>query len=187
MAGQELLVEPAEKDLDLEKEKLRVQLQERIKRDEQLCVPSVRRFIESMERPREHHGKFASIVSLMRDGEELAESVQRALTNGDRFRPLLTLPPVCRHRQRCEFTGLRLMDVWRYFRHTWSNQYVSTPGRSMPMLVRDRAVASHPVIGIASIGSAIVQLSERDKYIGWNSDDVLERIEQRPTAATLGG
>ena len=65
--------------------------------------------------------------------------------------------------ERCEWTGLRMMDVWRYFRHTWSNQYLSTPGRSMAVLVRDRAAENHPVIGIAALGSAIVQLGHRDR------------------------
>src|SRR4051812_28501983 len=51
-------------------------------------------------------------------------------------------------RTRPEFTGLRLMDVWRYFRHTWTNQYTSVPGRTMVFLVRDRASENHPVIGI---------------------------------------
>lgn len=183
-SGNTLVVEPAEKDLDVEKEKLRVQLQERLKRDEQLSVASVRRFVEAMESPREYQGRFASIFSLMRDGEELAEAVQAALASNTALSavvdPYLQFVDA---EVRCEFTGLRLMDVWRYFRHTWSNQYVSTPGRSMPILVRDRAAANHPVIGIASIGSAIVQLSERDKFIGWNSEDVLARIEERPSAA----
>lgn len=182
-SGTTLLVDPAEKDVDVEKEKLRVQLQERLKRDEQLNIASVRRFVETMERPREHAGQFASIFSLMRDGEELAGALQAALVNETALSaavdPYLQFVDA---EVRCEFTGLRLMDVWRYFRHTWSNQYVSTPGRSMPLLVRDRAGANHPVIGIASIGSAIVQLSERDKFIGWNSDDLLAGLEERPSA-----
>jgi hypothetical protein len=31
------------------------------------------------------------------------------------------------------------MDIWRYFRHTWTYQYTSVPGRTMMFLVRDQA------------------------------------------------
>ncbi|HEY9228259.1 MAG TPA: Druantia anti-phage system protein DruA [Gemmatimonadaceae bacterium] len=79
-------------------------------------------------------------------------------------------------------TGLRLMDVWRYFRHTWTTTYNSTPGRKMYVLIRDRAVPEHPVIGIAALGSAIVQLSDRDRWIGWSSDAFLARLQAEPSA-----
>ncbi len=39
----------------------------------------------------------------------------------------------------------------------------------MLLLVRDRAAPFHPVIGIAALGSAIVQIKERDDWIGWQS------------------
>jgi hypothetical protein len=58
-----------------EAEKTRVRKQELLKRTEQLRTPSVRRFVEGMEQPHEHRGRFVSIYSLMRDGEELAESL----------------------------------------------------------------------------------------------------------------
>src|SRR5690606_31873353 len=83
---------------------------------------------------------------------------------------------------RCELTGLRLQDIWRYFRHTWSNQYTSTPGRTMAMLVRDRAVPMHPVIGIAALGSPIVQIKERDTWIGWDAAAFLENVMAAPSA-----
>ena len=60
--------------------------------------------------------------------------------------------------ERCRHTGLLLTDIWRYFRHTWTNYYATTPGRTMQLLVRDRAATFHPVIGIAALVSAIVQI-----------------------------
>src|SRR5207248_1488907 len=82
---------------------------------------------------------------------------------------------------RCSTTGLRLQDIWRYFRHTWVNQYVSVPGRSMMILVRDRAASFHPVIGIAALSSPIVQIRERDLWIGWHPTVFVEQAQANPT------
>jgi hypothetical protein len=73
------------------------------------------------------------------------------------------------------------MDVWRYFRHTWTNQYTSVPGRTMMFLVRDRAAANHPVMGIGALSSPIMQIRERDSWIGWHPDTFLERVRREPT------
>jgi hypothetical protein len=123
-----------------------------------------------MERRRVHDGRFVSIFSLMRDGRELASALQMAraaLTNGT-TKPLdAIIAPylqVAATGERCAFTGLLLQDIWRYFRHTWSNQYTSVPGRTMMFLVRDAAASHHPVIGIAALSSPIVQIRERDEY-----------------------
>src|SRR5262249_21900902 len=85
--------------------------------------------------------------------------------------------------QECAITGLRLMDVWRYFRHTWAMPYNSIPGRSMLLLIRDAAAQNHPVIGIAALGSAIAQLSCRDRWIGWMPEEFLGRIQNQPSVA----
>lgn len=70
----------------------------------------------------------------------------------------------------CKHTGLRLNDIWRYFRHTWVNSYRSVPGRSMMVLVRDAAGPNHLIIGLAALGSSVVQSSVRDAWIGWDSN-----------------
>jgi len=82
----------------------------------------------------------------------------------------------------CKLTGLRLMDVWRYFRHTWTTPYFSTPGRRMLFLVRDRAAQNHPVVGIGALGSAIVQLAPRDAFIGWTIERLWTEISMKPSA-----
>lgn len=51
----------------------------------------------------------------------------------------------------------------------------------MPILVRDRAVNNHPVIGIAAVGSPVVQLAHRDRALGWMPAEVIDRIRQQPT------
>jgi hypothetical protein len=169
-------------------EKARIRAAHAVDRDIQLQQPSVRRFIEEMERRRLHKGEWFSIFSLMRDGRELADRLTAAVLNpsgslrDDALRA--TIDPyiqVARAGRRCAFTGLDLLDVWRYFRHTWSTTYQSTPGRKVFLLVRDRAAANHPVVGIAALGSPIVQLSVRDRWIGWTPDQVLAALrESRP-------
>jgi hypothetical protein len=166
-------------------EKHRVRRQELLKRDEQLAVPSVRRFVAEMEKPREFSGRFVSIFSLMRDGHELRSALEAVGTVDEARVTLRTVVDpyvqIVTNTDRCRHTGLRLGDIWRYFRHTWSNQYTSTPGRTMLLLVRDRAAPFHPVIGIAALGSPIVQIKERDDWIGWQSSAFVTALDERPT------
>lgn len=169
-------------------EKARIRRQELVKRNAQLRQPSVQRFLESMERQRLHNGDFVSIYSLMRDGRELAAGLREArthLNNGwaDALSKLVDpyLEFVTSEDAACQHTGLRLMDVWRYFRHTWTNQYTNVPGRTMAFLVRDRAAANHPVMGIGALSSPIMQIRERDSWIGWHPETFLARVRREPT------
>jgi len=178
-------VRPPRAEGDPQAEKERVRQQELLKRDEQLMKPSVRRFVADMERPREYLGSFVSIFNLMRDGGELAAALASAAAEAKDDPSLLrkAIDPyvqVVSREARCEHTGLRLVDIWRYFRHTWTNQYTSTPGRTLPLLVRDRAAPFHPVIGIAALGSAVVQIRERDQWIGWQPQAFLEHLDRQP-------
>ena len=130
----------------------------------QLATKSVQNFILNME----NNGVF----SLMRDGKELAEAL--------RLNPSQAIEPYLQFAEgnhRCEQTGLRLMDIWRYFRYTWVNAYRSTPGRSVRILVRDGAAANHPVIGIASLGNTVIQQTVRDNWIGWNVETFLKNFD----------
>ncbi|MCC6644557.1 MAG: DUF4338 domain-containing protein [Polyangiaceae bacterium] len=168
-------------------EKARLRRQELVKRDGQLKQAAVQKFLRSVERPRLFDGRFVSIFSLMRDGRALAEGLRRArahANNGwagvlaevtDPYLEFVTEDATC------QFTGLRLMDVWRYFRHTWSNQYTSVPGRTMMFLVRDRAAPLHPVVGIGALSSPVMQIRERDTWIGWHPDTFLARVRAEPS------
>jgi hypothetical protein len=178
-------VKPPSAETDAEAERTRVRRQELIKRDEQLRQPSVARFVSAMEEPREYGGRFVSIFSLMRDGRELAEGLGALGEVRDQEALRALIDPyvqIVEAGQRCERTGLRLTDVWRYFRLTWSNQHTSTPGRTMMLLVRDRAAPDHPVIGIAALASAVVQIRERDDWIGWQPEALLSEWTGRPSA-----
>lgn len=171
-----------------EERKAQIRAAHLIERDVQLSQPSVRRFVREMERRRLHKGEWHSVFSLMREGRELAAALRRAASFHDQRQRLVALRTcidayvqVIDSEAVCEFTGLRLVDVWRYFRHTWNTSYQSTPGRKVWFLVRDRAAPNHPVIGIGALGSAIVQLSTRDAWIGWRADEFLARVQHKPT------
>jgi hypothetical protein len=144
-----------------------------VRRDEQLAKSSVRDFIRGMERWRVHHGRRTSILSLMRDGRSLSEAIARGTSVQDLMEPYLQFVSA---NEICKYTGLRLQDIWRYFRHTWSSPYESVPGRSLQLLVRDSSVVDHPVIGIAALSSAAVRLGPRDRYIGWDTEQVTDRL-----------
>lgn len=149
-----------------------------VARDQQLKQQSVRDFIASMERRRLHGSSFTSIFSLMRDGRELSEELRvirdatddlslRAEALREVVDPYIQ---VIQGDEVCEHTGLKLRDIWRYFRHTWTTVYKTTPGRSMSILIRDRAASNHPVVGIAALSSPIMQTRARDLWIGWHSE-----------------
>ena len=170
-------------------EKERIRAQELMKRDEQLTKPTVRAFIEQMERPRAYAGQEVSITALMRDGRELACELGAARDKDD---PVAAAAGVIRPylqfvgtNDRCDETGFRLADIWRYFRSTWANQATSTPGRTMRFLVRDAGAEHHPVMGIGALGSPVAQLRDRDAWIGWDADGFLRRLRDIGAPAAL--
>lgn len=129
-------------------------------RDNQLTEDSHKRFIYGVERP----NRFSSckpVTDLIADGRRLHEQLLRvqALTGSERSEALLG---VCRpylqlvSEERDQFTNIRLIDIWRYFRHSWSTRYRSSPGRNLFYLVRDAAQPNHPIIGISALGNTVM-------------------------------
>jgi len=167
---------PPQSETDHDLEKQRIRRQELLRRDQQLSRPSVRRFIQSMESLRQHGDRLVSVFNLMRDGRDLAQKLADH-PGSNVIQPYVQIVD----ESTDEYTGLRLHDIWRYFRHTWSNPYGTVPGRSMEVLVRDAAADCHPVIGLAAVSSAVVQIAERDTWIGWNTDEFLQRIQDAPS------
>jgi hypothetical protein len=143
-----------------------------MRRSEQLREAAARDFVTSMERPRLTSTGRASIYDLMCDGGELAARVSRESTSI----PIVPYLQLVGPDDVCQQSGLRLQDIWRYFRHTWSNAYESVPGRSVQLLVRDAAAPCHAVIGVLSLGSAAIKIRCRDHEIGWDSELVLADI-----------
>jgi hypothetical protein len=66
----------------------------------------------------------------------------------------------------CPHTGLRLHSIFRYFRHLWSFPYGDTPGRSLPILIRDAGQPNHPICGLLCLASPILRLRVRDEELG---------------------
>ena len=168
--------------------KQRVRTGHLFERDAQLREQSVVEFIKSMERRRRGPSGWVSVFSLMRDGRELGDKLRAAafeVHEGKRSELLArAVSPYVQAVQSdaiCSLTGLRLTDIWRYFRHTWVSTYKSSPGRSMLLLIRDGAAPNHPLIGIAAMGSSMAQQTERDQWIGWDSDVFLKKLEENPT------
>lgn len=174
--GLTLIRPPSPVTDDPVREKERIRNGHLLERDSQLAEDATRRFITDMERQRFYKGQWVSIFSLMRDGKALSE--QLAAGGQDCIAPYLQFvsPDAA-----CPHTGLRLQDIWRYFRHTWTTVYHSTPGRQMAILIRDGAASHHPIIGIASLGSSVVQLGPRDQWIGWTPARVIHEMQEAPS------
>lgn len=183
-----LVAAPPKHLREVMEEKGRVRGQLHVSRDEQLASDASRQFIRKMETQRLFEGRWASIFSLMRDGRDLAAALREANKAPTPQRPealdsvIQPYLQVVTEGGRCPHTGLLLQDIWRYFRHTWSNAYRTTPGRNVNLIVRDAAAPNHPVIGIAALISSAAQIGIRDDWIGWSSDRVLADMNQRPSA-----
>jgi hypothetical protein len=181
-----------EQETDPEKLRTRIRAQLHAERDAQLRQPATQEFLKDMERRRFHKAAFPSIYSLMRDGPELSASLKAALRHRGQERQLVALSKCLQPYLQfvsedgvCEHTGIRLIDIWRYFRHTWASPYKSVPGRSMMVLMRDAGAPYHPVMGIAALSSAAVAMSARDEALGWTVERVLARMKDLPTKALV--
>jgi hypothetical protein len=169
-------------------EKERVRKAHLIERDATLAKRTLTDFIRGMERQRLTSKGWHSIFSLMRDGRELAKQLT-ALdhASGGRDQVSLASDVISPYIQFvegddiCDQTGLKLRDIWRYFRLTWVNEYKSVPGRSVMILIRDAAAPNHPVIGIAALGSSVVQQRVRDELIGWDASGFSSRFAEEPS------
>ncbi len=142
-------------------------------RNKQLESDSFKKFILRMERQKKYMGKVVSIKSLTAPVNRLLSTIQEQ--KADAIRPYLQI--VQSSTDRDEHTGYRLLDIWRYFRLTWTLPHKPTPGRNIFVLVRDSAQECHPVIGIAALGSSIVQITCRDNEIGWTIESLRERLQ----------
>ena len=143
-------------------------------RDEQLTEPATQRFVFDMERPRWFKGRQISVQDLFVNPSLMAHDLERRIAAPHRKRDGLLDGAIQPYLQLAtedpdEHSGLRLMDIWRYARYTWSLPYNTTPGRRMQYLVRDAARDLHPIIGIGALGSSMVQISPRDLEIGWDT------------------
>lgn len=176
------------KHLSIEEEKSRIRKGHLFQRNRQLLEKSVKEFIEKCERKRLTKYGWQSIFSLMRDGIELSEKLRNInliQDESDRLNNLSdVIKPYIQFAEKDkidEFTSIPLLDIWRYFRHTWITPYKVLPGRSMAILIRDAGAPNHPVIGIAALGSSVAQFTQRDKWIGWDAETFIQNITENPS------
>lgn len=158
-----------------------------INRNNQLKEIETQRFIERMQRPKKIGNERKSVLDLIDDGKELSEyfSDIQYLSN-DKICSLLEkfIKPevvVCYpedpyyqdEEHYCPYTGLKLKDIWRYFRLTWSIEYKSSFGKSFPILIRNAARPNKPIIGIAQLRSTNLGDNARDTMIGWVNEEMI--------------
>jgi hypothetical protein len=77
-------------------------------------------------------------------------------------------------------------DLFRLFRYYWSSPYSEYVGRRIKIIIRDYALPTRPIIGIAALGSPIIHIPERDDYIGWNKSERTKRINYMMDAYVIG-
>lgn len=170
-----------EQSIDDVKARVRAALQ--TTRLRQLREPSVRQFLTRMERPTLRPPGRKSVLDLIDDGAVLAKILKKigALPIEQRDDELAkVIDPVvelCESGAKCPDTGLGLIDIWRYFRHTWAHEYRSVPGRQMLVLIRNAARPHRPIMGIAMLASPVMRLGTRDRWIGWLRESAQEKLQ----------
>jgi hypothetical protein len=131
-----------------------------------------------MERRQYYRNEWVSIYSLMRDGSELAEGLRRvrayAGPTASEHCATSSIPYVqLVDDARREQTGFLLKEIWRYFATRGLQPIKAFPaemcGSSFEIVRRSITLSSE----FAALGSAIVQLTVRDQWIGWNRDAFL--------------
>lgn len=77
-------------------------------------------------------------------------------------------------------------DIFRFFRFSWSSPYSEYVGRRIKLLIRDNALPGKPLIGIAALGSSIIHIPDRDKWMGWDKETRTKNLIYTMDAYVLG-
>lgn len=77
-------------------------------------------------------------------------------------------------------------DLFRAYRYYWSSPASEYVGRRIRIIVRDAALPYKPVIGIAAIGSSIIRIADRDRWIGWDLKTRTQRLVYIMDAYVVG-
>ena len=78
------------------------------------------------------------------------------------------------------------LDIFRIFRFSWSSPYSEYVGRRIKLLIRDNALPTKPLIGIAALGSSIIHIPNRDRWIGWDKETRTKNLIYTMDAYVLG-
>ena len=77
-------------------------------------------------------------------------------------------------------------DLFRVCRFYWSSPYSEYVGRRIKLLIRDSSLPNRPLIGIAALGSSIIHIPERDKWVGWDTKARTRNLVYTMDAYVLG-
>lgn len=77
-------------------------------------------------------------------------------------------------------------NLFRIFRYYWSSPYSEYVGRRIRLLIRDDGIDGNPLIGIAALGSSIIHIPDRDRWIGWDKETRTNNIVYTMDAYVLG-
>lgn len=91
---------------------------------------------------------------------------------------------ICPRIEVCETQNQH--DIFRIFRYYWSSPSSDYVGRRIRLLIRDDGVKGSPIIGIAALGSSIIHIPDRDKWIGWDTETRTNRIIYMMDAYVIG-
>jgi hypothetical protein len=78
------------------------------------------------------------------------------------------------------------LNIFRFFRFYWSSPYSEYVGRRIKLLIRDSALPQRPLIGIAALGSTIVHIPDRDKWVEWDTKARTKNLVYTMDAYVLG-
>ena len=139
-------------------------------------------FIKKLRTP-PFGSKIKSIDVLVDNGDELKslfEKVNKIKNENQKINELKKIikPEIqhCLLDETCSITGIRLLDIWRYFRLTWSMPYQTSNARTMPFLVRNGARPNKPVIGIFQLVNPFFNNTGRNSFLKW--DNYLSAIQE---------
>ena len=131
-------------------------------------------FIKRME---ETNAQGHTVLDLIADGKNLAQRLL-SLKEGRIKKAVSPYLQLVSEGEKDDFTGLRISDIWRYFRYSWSTPYETTPGRTLQYLVRDACDPNHAIMGIASLENCALQITCRDQFIGWEAESYIDKIRE---------
>jgi len=163
-------------------------------RAREMKIAEAKEFIQRVENPSVAATAEVSITRLIADGHMLAaelRSIKQLPTRDQQIAALrTTVKPYLQlvtENERCQYTGHKLADIWRYFRYTWTVPAESTPGRTLHYLVRDAAHPFHPIIGIGSLENSVIRSPKRDHELGWSTKNFRERVMSAPNIEAVRG
>ena len=138
---------------------------------EDINNPKSINFIKKLRNPPDEL-KRKSVDLLVDNGEELEKIFKEINEILDEDKKIIKLKKVfkpelqhCFEDEVCEITNIRLMEIWEFFRLTWSIPYGTANARTMPVLVRNAARPNKPVIGIFQFSQPSFNNTGRNKFL----------------------